>query len=250
MARKQQKKVDSWKEKKWYNIVAPEFLNRAVVGQTIASDPALLPDRIIETTVGEMSGEMSKNNIKMRFRIVNVNGDVAETVFLGHHLTNDYLRSIVKRQTSKVDAVLTVRTADGYIVTIKPTCFTVKRARTSQIKAIRNMMTRIVVRRAVKSNFEDLVQEIVTGKLSSMVYKQTKNIYPLRRVEIRKTEVVKTPAQRRIPKVAEEQQTAPAEETAAPVEAPVEAEAPAEEVVEEAAPAEEVTAEAVEETAE
>ena len=212
MARKQQKKVDGWKEKKWYNVVAPEFLNRATVGQTIASDPALLADRIIETTVGEMAGDMSKNNIKMRFRIVRVNGDVAETLFLGHYLTNDYLRSIVKRQTSKIDAILTVRTADGYIVTIKPTCFTVKRARTSQIKAIRNLMTRIVVRRAVKSNFEDLIQEVVTGKLSSMVYKQTKNVYPLRRVEIRKTEVVKTPAQRRVP-------TLPAEEAA--VEAPV-----------------------------
>ena len=222
MARKQQKKVDGWKEKKWYNVVAPEFLNRATVGQTIASDPALLADRIIETTVGEMAGDMSKNNIKMRFRIVRVNGDVAETLFLGHYLTNDYLRSIVKRQTSKIDAILTVRTADGYIVTIKPTCFTVKRARTSQIKAIRNLMTRIVVRRAVKSNFEDLIQEVVTGKLSSMVYKQTKNVYPLRRVEIRKTEVVKTPAQRRVP-------TPPTEETV--VEAPV---------MEEAAPAVEV----------
>lgn len=229
MARKQQKKVDGWKEKKWYNIIAPEFLNRAVVGQTIASDPKLLPDRIIETTVGEMSGEMSKNNIKMRFRVIAVNGDVAETTFLGHHLTNDYLRSIVKRQTSKIDTVLTVRTADGYIITIKPTCFTVKRARTSQIKAIRNMMTRIVVRRAVKTNFEELIQEIVTGKLSSIVYKQTKNIYPLRRVEIRKTEVLKTPAQRRIPKVAEE-------ETAEPIEAKAPAEAP---VVEETAAADE-----------
>jgi small subunit ribosomal protein S3Ae len=199
MARKQQKKVDSWKEKKWYGIVAPEFLNRMQVGQTIASEPELIIDRIIETTVGEMTNDMSKNNIKMRFRIVRVNGDVAETTFLGHHLTSDYLRSIVKRQTSKIDAILTVRTADSYIVTIKPTCFTVKRARTSQIKAIRALMTRIVVRRAVKTNFEDLIQEIVTGKLSSAVYKQTKNIYPLRRVEIRKTEVVKTPAQRRVP---------------------------------------------------
>jgi len=226
MARKQQKKVDSWKEKKWYNIVAPEFLNRMQVGQTVASDPELMIDRIIETTVGEMTNDMSKNNIKMRFRIVRINGDVAETAFLGHHLTNDYLRSIVKRQTSKIDSILTVRTADGYIVTIKPTCFTVKRARTSQIKAIRALMTRIVVRRAVKINFEDLIQEIVTGKLSSMVYKQTKNIYPLRRVEVRKTEVVKTPAQRRIP----QQEAAPVTEPAAepvvepaiePVEEPV-----------------------------
>jgi len=222
MARKQQKKVDSWKEKKWYTITTPEFLNRAVVGQTLASDPALLADRIIETTVGEMAGDMSKNNIKMRFRIVSVSGDVAETIFLGHHLTNDYVRSIVKRQTSKIDAVLTVRTADGYIITIKPTCFTVKRARTSQIKAIRNLMTRIVVRRAVKTNFEDLIQEVVTGKLSSMVYKQTKNVYPLRRVEIRKTEVVKTPAQRRVPKI--EEPAPVSEEPAAPVEAPAAAE--------------------------
>jgi len=230
MARKQQKKVDSWKEKKWYTITTPEFLNRTAVGQTLASDPALLTDRIIETTVGEMTGDMSKNNIKMRFRVVRVNGDIAETIFLGHHLTNDYVRSIVKRQTSKIDAILTVRTADGYIVTIKPTCFTVKRARTSQIKAIRNLMTRIVVRRAVKSNFEDLIQEVVTGKLSSMVYKQTKNIYPLRRVEIRKTEVVKTPAQRRVPKNQEENVAVP-EEPAVPVEASFEAPA-AEEVVE------------------
>ena len=237
MARKQQKKVDGWKEKKWYTIVAPEFLNRATVGQTVASDPALLADRIIETTVGEMSGEMSKNNIKMRFRIVRVNGDVAETIFLGHHLTNDYMRSIVKRQTSKVDAILTVRTADGYIVTIKPTCFTVKRARTSRIKAIRNLMTRIVVRRAVKSNFEDLIQEIVTGKLSSMVYKQTKNIYPLRRVEIRKTEVVKTPAQRRVPKTSEE--TEASVEPVAEIPVTEEIAAPVEEEV--AAPVEEAT---------
>ena len=215
MARKQQKKVDSWKEKKWYAIEAPEFLNRTIVGQTIASDPELLPDRIIETTIGEMTGDLSKNNIKMRFRIIRVNGDVAETAFVGHTLTNDYLRSIVKRQTSKIDVVLTVRTADGYIVTIKPTCFTVKRARASQIRGIRNVMTRVVVRRAVKSNFEDLVQDIISGRMASAVYKQSKNIYPLRRVEVRKTEVVKVPSRRRVPKAPE-------------AEAPAQTEAPAE----------------------
>ena len=218
MARKQQKKVDSWKEKKWYSIEAPEFLNRAVVGHTVASDPELLPDRIIETTVGEMTNDMSKNNIKMKFRIVRVNGDVAESVFVGHTLTNDYLRSIVKRQTSKIDVVLTVRTADGYIVTIKPTCFTVKRARASQIKGIRNVMTRVVVRRAVKSNFEDLVQDIITGKVSSAVYKQAKNIYPLRRVEVRKTDVVKVPAQRRVPKAPEAEVAEPVAPAAEPIE--------------------------------
>lgn len=200
MARKQQKKVDSWKDKKWYNIEAPDFLNRTIVGQTLASNPELLPGRIIETTVGEMTNDMSKNNIKMRFKIKNVNGDVAQSVFIGHSLTNDYVRSMVKRQTSRIDVVLLVRTADGYIVSIKPTSFTVKRARASQIKGIRKLMTRVVVRRAVKLDFEDLVQDVITGKIASTIYKQAKNIYPLRRVEIRKTEVIKTPIARNMRK--------------------------------------------------
>ncbi|NLI61991.1 MAG: 30S ribosomal protein S3ae [Methanosarcinaceae archaeon] len=204
--RKQQKKVDSWRDKKWYNVEAPGFLNRAIVGQTIASDPALIPGRIIETTVGEMTNDMSKNNIKMRFKVKNVSGNVAQTEFIGHTLTNDYIRSMVKRQTSRIDVVLLVRTADGYIVSIKPTSFTVKRARASKIKGIRKLMTRIVVRRAVKLNFEDLVQEVITGRIASTIYKQAKNIYPLRRVEIRKTEVIKAPVARKQTKAEQEEQ--------------------------------------------
>lgn len=193
MAKKQQKKVDNWKEKKWYNIEAPEYLNNAIIGQTISSDPSLLINRVIETTVGEMTNDISKNNIKMLFRIVKVNNEKAEAIFIGHTLTNDYLRSIVKRQTSKIDVVLTIKTLDNYIITIKPTCFTSKRACASKIKGIREVMTKVVVKKAVKSNFEDLIQEIITGKLSSLIYKQTKNIYSMRRVEIRKTEIVKIP---------------------------------------------------------
>lgn len=193
MARKQQKKVDNWKEKKWYNIEAPEFLNNIIVGQTIASDPSLLINRIVETTVGEITNDMAKNNIKMQFRIIKVNGDKAESVFIGHTLTNDYLRSIVKRQTSKIDVILTIKTLDDYVITIKPTCFTSRRSCASKIKKIRYMMTKVVVRKSVKSTFEDLVQEVITGKMSASIYKQTKNISPIRRVEIRKTEVIKIP---------------------------------------------------------
>ncbi len=193
MARKQQKKVDSWKEKKWYSIEAPEYLNRSVIGQTISSDPSLLIGRIVETTIGEMTNDISKNNIKMIFKIVDVKGDKAESIFIGHTLTNDYLRSIVKRQTSKIDSILTIKTSDEFIITIKSTCFTTKRACASKIKGIRDLMTKIIVKKSIKYNFDELLQEIITGKLSSLIYKQAKNIYSIRRVEIRKTEVISTP---------------------------------------------------------
>jgi small subunit ribosomal protein S3Ae len=194
LARKKvQRKIDGWKSKEWFNIEAPAYLNRAIVGNTMAGDPSLLLGRNIETTVGELTNDMTKNNTKVILRINNVVGETATTDLVGHELTTDYVRSIVKRQTSRIDANIEVRTRDGYVIRVKPTCFTIKRARSSQIKAIREVMIEIVKRRATESDFETFMQEAILGRLSAGIYRQAKFIYPLRRVEIRKTHVEAMP---------------------------------------------------------
>lgn len=194
MARKKvQRKLDGWKSKEWYNIEAPAYLNRVVVGTTMAGDPALLLGRNVETTVGELTNDMTKNNTKVILRINNVVGDVATTDLMGHELTTDYVRSIVKRQTSRIDANIEVKTKDGFVIRVKPTCFTIKRARSSQMMAIREMMVDIVKKRASETDFETFMQEAILGRLSAAIYRQAKFIYPLRRVEIRKTQVEAMP---------------------------------------------------------
>ncbi|MBP2031063.1 small subunit ribosomal protein S3Ae [Methanohalophilus levihalophilus] len=190
MARKVQRKLDKWKNKEWFTIETPEFIGRNVIGVTPADDSAKLVGRVIETTVGDITNDFSKHNIKLRLAVDNVNGNVANTRFIGHEITTDYLRSIVKRQTSRIDANLEVKSKDGRKLRIKPIAFTVKRARTSQIKGIRQVMEEAVEKRASELNFEQLVEEIVTGRLAANIYRAAKLIYPLRRVEIRKTEVI------------------------------------------------------------
>ncbi|AAM06783.1 ribosomal protein S3Ae [Methanosarcina acetivorans C2A] len=160
----------------------------------MAGDPSLLVGRNVETTVGELTNDMTKNNTKVILRINNVVGDIATTDLMGHELTTDYIRSIVKRQTSRIDANVDVKTKDGYVIRVKPTCFTIKRARSSQMQAIREMMVEIVKKRAAESDFETFMQEAILGRLSAAIYRQAKFIYPLRRVEIRKTEVETIPA--------------------------------------------------------
>ncbi|MDG6243608.1 MAG: 30S ribosomal protein S3ae [Methanolobus sp.] len=194
MARKVQRKLDKWKSKTWYNVETPEFMSRANIGVTPAETPEQLIGRIVETTVGEIANDFTKHNTKLRLEISDINGDIANTRFLGHEITTDYLRSIVKRQTSRIDANLDVTTKDGYIIRVKPICFTVKRARTSQIKGIREVMDNIVKERAAELNFEQFIEEAIMGKLSANIYRNAKSIYPLRRVEIRKTEVRAVPA--------------------------------------------------------
>ena len=190
MARKVQRKLDKWKNKTWYNIETPEFIGRTVIGTTTTDDSEKLVGRTIETTVGDITNDFSKQNIKLRLAIDNVTGDTASTAFIGHEITTDYLRSIVKRQTSRIDNNLEVTTKDGRKLRIKPIAFTVKRARSSQIRAIREIMGKIVLERAAELDFEHIVEEIVTGKLAANIYRNTKTIYPIRRVEIRKTEVL------------------------------------------------------------
>ncbi len=194
MARKKvQRKIDGWKSKEWYNIEAPVYLNRSIVGNTMAGDPSLLIGRNVETTVGELTNDMTKNNTKVILRINNVIGEIATTDLMGHELTTDYVRSIVKRQTSRIDANIEVKTKDKYVIRVKPTCFTIKRARSSQMQAIREMMVEIVKKRAAESDFENFMQEAILGRLSATIYRQAKFIYPLRRVEIRKTQVEAMP---------------------------------------------------------
>ncbi|MCS3923346.1 30S ribosomal protein S3ae [Methanosalsum natronophilum] len=190
MARKVQRKIDKWKSKQWYTMETPDYMGRITIGQTPADEPQKLVGRIIETTVGELTNDFSKHNIKLKLRVDDVVGEVANTKFLGHEITTDYLRSIVKRQTSRIDSNLNVTTKDGMKIRVKPICFTVKRARSSQIKAIRGIMDDVVRKRASEVEFEQFVEEIVGGKLSANIYRNVKTIYPIRRVEIRKTEVL------------------------------------------------------------
>ncbi len=193
MARKAAKKVDAFRAKNWYQVLAPAEFNRANIGETLADEPEKMMGRIMESTLGDITGDWAKQNIKMLFRIDEIGGNNAYTTFIGHEMTKDYMRSLVKRRTTKIDANLVVTTKDGYKLRLKPLVFTVKRARTSQIESIRKIMVSVVVNRSRELTFNELISDVVNGKVSAEIYKATKNIYPLRRAEVAKSEVVFRP---------------------------------------------------------
>ena len=186
-------KAEGWKAKQWYNLVAPEMFGKANIGETVADVPEKLMGRIIEVTLGELTNDLSKQNIKLLLKVDSVGGDSAYTKFTGHQLTQDYLRSLVKRQTSNIETNVSVKTKDNYTIRVKPSCFTIKRARANQVKAIRAIMNSVIINRAKELDMEQFVQEIVTGKLSASIYHDVKPVYPLRRVEVRKTEIEAEP---------------------------------------------------------
>ncbi|WP_440765536.1 30S ribosomal protein S3ae [Natronorubrum sp. DTA7] len=190
-------------EKRWYTILAPEQFDRQELGETPADEPEKVYGRTIVTTLGELTNNASENNTKLTFKINDVGSDSAYTEFVEHSLTRDYLRSLVRRGASKVEAYVTVLTTDDYRVQIQPVAFTTKKADASQEKAIREQMVAMIEEAAAERDFEELVDSVVEGRLSSAIYGEAKTIYPLRRVEIQKTTLEARPEE-----VAEEEATA------------------------------------------
>jgi len=193
LARRSQRKAESRKAKQWFKVVSPEMFGRVPVGETVANDPERVVGRVIETTLGDLTNNFSKQNTKLKFKVDRVAGDSAYTKFMGHEMTSDYVRSLVKRRTSRIDAIVDVTTTDGYQVRVKPSCFTVKRARANQVKSIRDISKKVVLEKSNGLDLNQLVQEVVLGKLSLDIYKEAKIVYPLRRVEVRKMEITGEP---------------------------------------------------------
>ncbi|WP_138006472.1 30S ribosomal protein S3ae [Halalkalirubrum salinum] len=181
--------------KRWYTVLAPEQFDREELGETVAEEPDQVLGRTIETTLGELGGDAGANNTKLTFKITDVGSDSAYTEFVQHELTRDYLRSLVRRGASKVDASITVLTQDDYRLQVQPVAFTTKKADRSQEAAIRRVMIDLVKEAGTERTFEQFVDSVIEGRLSSAIYGEAKTIYPLRRVEIKKLSLRARPSE-------------------------------------------------------
>ena len=186
---------DKWASKKWYTLIAPEYFGMAELGETPADDPNKVINRTVETTLSDLTGDYSNQNPykKLIFKVYRVAGENAYTKFHRFELTREYLNSLTRRRTSKIEDVIDVTTSDGYTLRVKPVAFTIKRCKSSQKRAIRAIMREIVLKKGSSQNFVQFLQECVLGKVPSEIYKNAKKIYPLRRVEIRKIELLAEP---------------------------------------------------------
>lgn len=184
---------DKWREKRWYMMVAPSSFGNVEIGETPAANAKILVGRKVETTLYAISGDFNQIHIKLLFQINEVKGDKAYTHFAGHDFTRDYLRSLVRRGSSRIDGIFDVKTKDGYEIRIYAIAFPMRRAKATQQSAIREVMDQVITKRAKRLNFDAFIQECVLGKIGSDIYNKAKTIFPLRKSEIRKSKLLTQP---------------------------------------------------------
>jgi len=184
------KMKDKWKAKQWYRLLAPEMFNLAMIGESPAETPDHIMGRTVEATVQDLTGDFSKMHIKLRFKVHDIRGLDAHTLFVGHDLTSDYVRRQTRRKRSKTDAVVVVTTKDGWKLKVKPMAVSEQRIQSSQRTAIRHIMEEVVTKVASECAIGEFVKKMVDGDLGKMIADRSKSIVPMKRIEIRKSEVL------------------------------------------------------------
>jgi len=186
---------DKWRGKAWYMVVAPPFFGNVELGALPAEEPEQLIGRVVEATLYDITSDFSHQYLKMFFQINELDGKTARTLFKGHEYSRDYLRSLVRRRTTKVDGLFNLTTKDGYRLRVAVSALTLSRIKTSQEKIIRDIMAKTIDEKAAVLTLDQFVQEMVLGKIASDVYNKAKKVAPLRHVGIRKSKLIAQPAQ-------------------------------------------------------
>ncbi len=187
------KKV-SYKDKDWYEVIAPQSFNFKNIGEIVGLESSI-QNRTIEALLFDFTGDFSDINLKLRFKVSMINKEAkrCDTLFIGHQYTNDYIRSLVGRGSSKIMTIQNLTTRDGFVFRVTTICVTIKRARSSQQVVIRKIMTDILKEFAKSLNHEKFIHGMIYGEFQNQIARVAKTLYPLSSSTIVKSKLISFP---------------------------------------------------------
>lgn len=189
------RQVDKWSLKKLYTIISPEDLEigsakGSPIGETIGESEDYIVGRILEVPLSDLTQKFSLVYVKLQFRITELVGATAKTKFAGHSYATDFVRSLVKRRRTRIDAILNVTTKDNINLRVTSTAFTVRRSKSSRKQEIRKIMLQMVAQTAQESSFGEFVTKMLRGDMNKDLFDACNKIYPLTQVEVQKSKVL------------------------------------------------------------
>jgi small subunit ribosomal protein S3Ae len=183
------KVVDTWKLKQWYQVHSPELFGSKPIGEVVATEDRHLKNRLITVGLDEITGDFSQTYTTVKFRITEVKGKNAYTTFIGHEEQPAYIRTFIKRNRSLIDDVVDVKTADGKDLRIKSIVFAAGKVARDTEAAIRTALRAELKAKVSPMTLDQFLQELFFKRFATKLTPALKSIAPIKRIEIRKTEL-------------------------------------------------------------
>lgn len=193
MARRTTKVKDKWREKRWVNVYAPDSFNNVPIAYIPITDDENAKGRVIEVTLFDiLKGDPSQHQYKMYFQINKVEGEKASTIFKRYEYAKEFLRSLIRRGSSRITFMLEAKTKDGYIFRIKVLALTHRKLNTSRKHAFRLIAKDVMEKTIPQMTIDQFVQATCYGKINSDIMAATKKVIRMRHIGLEKVKLIRT----------------------------------------------------------
>ena len=193
MVRKTRKIKDKWKEKRWVTVMAPDSFNNIPVAYVPITSDKTAVGRVVEATLFDiLKGDPSQHQYKLFFQINKVTEEKATTVFKRYEYAKEFLRSLIRRGSSRINFVIDAKTKDGYVFRIKILTLSHRELNTSRKHALRLEAKKQIERIVPQMTIDEFVQAACYGKINSDIMAATKKIIRVRHVGLEKVRLLRT----------------------------------------------------------
>ena len=193
VVRKSRKIKDKWKEKKWVSVSAPDSFNNVHIADIPITDEEKAKGRVIEVTLFDiLKGDPSQYQYKLYFQVDKVVGEKATTIFKRYEYAKEFLRSLIRRGSSKINFVIDTKTKDGYIFRIKVLALSHRELNSSRQHALRLVARKIIEKTVPNMTIDEFVQASCYNKINSDIMAAAKKIIHLRHVGLEKVKLIRS----------------------------------------------------------
>jgi len=193
LVRKTRKIKDKWKEKRWVTVFAPESFNNIPIAYVPITSDKTAVGRVVEVTLFDiLKGDPSQHQYKLFFQINKVTEEKATTVFKRYEYAKEFLRSLIRRGSSRINYVIDAKTKDGYVFRIKILTLSHRELNTSRKRALRLEAKKQIERIVPQMTIDEFVQAACYGKINSDIMAATKKIIRVRHVGLEKVRLLRT----------------------------------------------------------
>ena len=194
MVRRKTRKIkDKWKEKKWVTVLAPDAFNNIPIAYIPVTSDETAKGRVLEVTLFEiLKGDPSQHQYKLYFQVDKVNQEKATTIFKRYEYAKEFLRSLIRRGSSRINFILDAKTKDGYIFRIKMLALSHRELNTSRKHALRLIAKDVLEKTDRNMTLDQFVQASCYGKNNSDIMAAAKKVIHLRHVGLEKVKLIRT----------------------------------------------------------
>jgi len=193
LARRKGRVKDKWREKRWITVNAPDSFNNVPIGYVPITDDENAAGRVLEVTLYDiLKGDPSQHQYKIYFQIDKVDGDKASTIFKRFEYSKEFLRSLVRRGSSKINFIIDIKTKDGYIFRIKVIALTHRQLNTSRKHALRLIARDVINKTVPEMTIDQFVQATCYSKINSDIMAAFKKVIRVRHVGLEKVKLIRT----------------------------------------------------------